>query len=89
MRKLIIAYLKRHDFEIADEAGNGEEAVAKYAECHPDIVTLDITMPYMDGLEALKQIKKLDKDAKVVMMSSMGQNLWLWRLSKAVQSTLS
>ena len=75
MRTLIITYLKRHDFTIAGQAENGESAVAQYIELRPDIVTLDITMPIMDGLEALKQIIKIDKSAKVIMVSSMGQEI--------------
>ena len=75
MRKLIITYLERHDFTIAGQAENGESAVAQYIELRPDIVTLDITMPIMDGLEALKQIIKIDKSAKVIMVSSMGQEI--------------
>jgi two-component system chemotaxis response regulator CheY len=75
MRKLIITYLERHDFTIAGQAENGESAVAQYIELRPDIVTLDITMPIMDGLEALKQIIKIDKSAMVIMVSSMGQEI--------------
>ena len=75
MRTLIITYLKRHDFTIAGQAENGESAVAQYIELRPDIVTLDITMPIMDGLEALKQIIKIDKSAMVIMVSSMGQEI--------------
>ncbi|NLL77479.1 MAG: response regulator [Clostridiales bacterium] len=55
------------------EAQNGIEAVSKYMEIKPDVVTMDITMPDMTGLEALKLIRKADPKAKVVMVSAMGQ----------------
>lgn len=56
-----------------DEASNGAEALAKYKQQKPDAVLLDITMPDMDGLAALKQIMSLDPDARVAMVSAMGQ----------------
>jgi len=55
------------------EAENGLEAVDKYKQFHPDLVTLDITMPVMEGLEALRQIRKYDPFAVVIMCSAMGQ----------------
>lgn len=55
------------------EAENGVQAVKKYQEVHPDGVLLDITMPEMDGLTALKEIKKLDPNARVAMVTAMGQ----------------
>ena len=73
MRLSLKSMLERHGFEIVGEAENGEEAIEKYKLLKPDIVTLDITMPVMDGLEALKQIKNFDQNAKVIMISSMGQ----------------
>jgi len=65
--------LSKEGFEDILEAENGEEAVQKYKEEDPDLVTLDITMPQMDGLEALKKIKKYDSEANVIMCSAMGQ----------------
>ena len=73
MRKLIISYLLRNGFTVAGEAENGEVAIEQYKALRPDIVTMDITMPKMDGLSALKGIMAFDSKAKVVMMSSMGQ----------------
>ncbi|MTI85590.1 MAG: response regulator [Firmicutes bacterium] len=64
--------LKKLGHEIV-EAENGQEAVEKYQENNPDLVTMDITMPEMDGLEAVKEIKKIDPKAKIVMVSAMGQ----------------
>ncbi|MCG3420313.1 response regulator [Oceanobacillus sp. GSFE11] len=59
--------------EVVGEAENGQVAVDMYQEVKPDLVTMDITMPEMNGVEALKEIKKLDADAKVIMCSAMGQ----------------
>ncbi len=73
MRTTIRMILERRGFEIVGEAENGEAAIIKYQECKPDIVTMDITMPKMTGIEALKVIRKLDPKAKVVMVSAMGQ----------------
>ena len=58
---------------IIEEAENGAEAVRLYAEHRPDAVLLDITMPEMDGLTALKEIRKIDPDARVAMVTAMGQ----------------
>ena len=58
---------------MAGEAENGVKAVEKYKELSPDLVLMDITMPEMDGIQALKEIKKLDGNAKVIMCSAMGQ----------------
>ena len=74
MRTMIKNLLKNStEFEIIGEAENGLEAIQKFKELQPDIVTLDITMPEMDGLEALKEIIKIDANAKVVICSAMGQ----------------
>ena len=64
------------------------EAIQKYKELQPDIVTLDITMPEMDGLEALKEIMKIDSSAKVVICSAMGQQGMVLDAIKAGQKTL-
>lgn len=73
MRMSIRNMLQNYDFEIVGEAENGLMAVEKYKELQPDIVTLDITMPEMDGLQALREIKKIDPAASVVMVSALGQ----------------
>ena len=65
--------LVKNGFEIAGEAVNGADALNKYKELKPDLVTLDITMPEVDGLQALKNIRAFDGGAKVVMCSAMGQ----------------
>ncbi|HWQ50707.1 MAG TPA: response regulator [Terriglobales bacterium] len=73
MRMSIKKVLERHGFEVVGEAENGIEGVAKYLELKPDLVTMDITMPEMTGIEALKNICQQDPNAKVVMVSAMGQ----------------
>lgn len=73
MRFSLRTMLERNGYEIVAEAENGEIAIEKYKVYKPDIVTLDITMPVLDGLGALKQIKAFDKNAKIIMISAMGQ----------------
>ena len=73
MRLALKTMLEKNGFEIAGEAANGAEAIKKYAACAPDVVTMDITMPEMTGLEALKVILRQDPKAKVIMISAMGQ----------------
>ncbi|MGI6050075.1 MAG: response regulator [Acetivibrionales bacterium] len=73
MRLKISKVLKDHGFEIAGEAADGKEGVKKYIELRPDMVTMDITMPEMSGIEALKAIREFDNQAKVLMISAMGQ----------------
>ncbi|RYM07173.1 response regulator [Sporolactobacillus sp. THM7-7] len=73
MRMMLKDILTKNGYEVVGEGANGQEAVAKYDELKPDLVTLDITMPEMDGIEALKKIKALDPECKVIMCSAMGQ----------------
>ena len=73
MRMMIKDILTKNGYNIAGEAENGAKAVEKYAELKPDLVLMDITMPEMDGLEALKKIKASDPNASVIMCSAMGQ----------------
>ena len=72
-RKILRNILEDYGHEVLGEAINGEEAVVKYKELQPDITTMDITMPVMDGLQALKEIMDTDKNAKVVMVTAAGQ----------------
>ena len=73
MRMMIKDILTKNGFNVAGEAENGVMAVDKYKELSPDLVLMDITMPEMDGIQALKKIKEYDSNAKVVMCSAMGQ----------------
>lgn len=65
--------LEKAGFRVVGEASNGEEAVELYQEKRPDVVLMDITMPKMDGLAALKKILKFDPEAKIIMCSALGQ----------------
>ena len=73
MRKRIRNILVKEGYEVVAESSNGREAVENYQEFKPELVTMDITMPEMDGIAALKEIRALDPDAKVVMCTAMGQ----------------
>ena len=73
MRMMIKDIMTKNGYEVVGEAANGAEAVVKYKELQPDVVTMDITMPEVDGIQALRQIKSMDSNAKVLMCSAMGQ----------------
>ena len=73
MRMMIKDILGKNGYTVAGEAENGQKAVEKYTELKPDLVLMDITMPEMDGIQALKEIRKIDGSAKVIMCSAMGQ----------------
>jgi len=73
MRRMLEDILTKHDFEIIGEAETGTEAVEKYKQLKPDLVTMDIIMPDMSGIDAVKEIVKLDPEARILMVSAMGQ----------------
>ena len=73
IRVMLKNILAEAGYEVVGEAANGVEAVSKYKELHPDLVTMDITMPEMDGINALRNIRTDDPNARVVMCSAMGQ----------------
>jgi len=77
MRATIKRMLDSHEYEVVAEAPDGSEAVKLYKQYLPDITTMDITMPNMTGIEALKAIKLYDANAKIVMVTSMGQESFI------------
>lgn len=83
MRSIITNILKSYNITDVEHASNGLEAIEKYKNNKYDFVTMDITMDKMDGIEALKEIKKIDPKAKVVMVSAMGQKAYILEAIKA------
>ena len=73
MRMMVKDILSKNGYEVVGEAENGLKALEKWTELKPDLTTMDITMPEMDGITAVKEIKKLDPSAKVIMCSAMGR----------------
>jgi len=73
MRMMIKNILLKNGYEVAGEAENGRIAVDLYKESKPDLVTMDITMPEMEGIEAVKEIRAVDPSASIIMCSAMGQ----------------
>jgi len=73
MRMMIKEVLTKNGFEVVGEAENGAVAVEKYNELKPDLVIMDITMPELNGIDALKKIKSQHADAQIIMCSAMGQ----------------
>jgi two-component system chemotaxis response regulator CheY len=73
MRMMIKGILAKSGFDVVGEAQNGVEAVEKYVELRPDLVTMDVVMPEMDGIAAVKEILAHDPSARIVMCTSMGQ----------------
>ncbi len=73
MRMTLRNVLEKNGFEVAGEAEDGQQAVDKYEAIKPDLVTMDITMPNMDGITAIKTIMQRDPNAKIVVVSAMGQ----------------
>lgn len=82
-RKMLRNILESNGHEVAGEAVNGEEGVRMYQELQPDAVTLDITMPEMDGISCLKKIKEQDAKARVIMITAAGQSSKLMEALKS------
>lgn len=73
MRMMIKDILQKGGYEVVGEAEDGKRAIEKFRELRPDLVTMDITMPDMDGITAVKEIRKVDDNAVIIMCSAMGQ----------------
>ncbi len=73
MRNMIKEVFSGNEFEVVGEASNGVEAVEQYKKLKPDITTMDIVMPLKSGIEAVREIIKFDKNAKIIMCSALGQ----------------
>lgn len=73
VRKTLASILTEAGFEVIGEAANGSDAVEQYTKLRPDVVTMDIVMPRMSGIEATRKIMKTNPEARVVMISAMGQ----------------
>ncbi|HHU82674.1 MAG: response regulator [Clostridia bacterium] len=73
MRMMIKDILQKGGYQVVGEAEDGKRAIEKYKELRPDLVTMDITMPDMDGITAVKEIRKVDENAVIIMCSAMGQ----------------
>ena len=83
VRMMLKDILTKGGHQIIGEAANGIDAIKQYTKLKPDLVTMDITMPEMEGIDALKIIKQNDPEAKVIMCSAIGQQLMV---EQAIQS---
>lgn len=77
MRFSLRTMLEKNGFEVAGEAGNGLQAIEMYQKLKPDIVTMDITMPEMTGIDAVKAIRSVDPTAKIIMITALGQEPYI------------
>lgn len=73
MRMMIREILTKNGYEVVGEAENGARAIEKYRELLPDLIVMDITMPEVNGIEAVREIRKINPEAKIIMCSAMGQ----------------
>lgn len=83
MRRTLIKILNDHGFEVCAEAKSGLEVLPFYSKTKPDLVTMDINMPFMDGIEALKTLKQEFPDCKVIIISSLGQEHLVYEAVKS------
>lgn len=78
MRLSLRRILEKMGYQVVAEAANGLEAIAKYRLYRPDVVTMDITMPEMNGIDAVKELKKIDPQAKIIVISAMGHTAYVY-----------
>ena len=83
IRMMLKRILQNNGYDVVAEAGNGKEAVEKYMELKPDLVTMDMTMPDKDGIETLEEILHFDQNAKVMIVSAIDQQESLLRAIKS------
>ena len=83
MRMTLKNVIEKNGYTVVGEAGDGEQAVAMYKELQPDLVTMDITMPKMDGITAIKEIMKVDPKAKIIVCSAMRQKPMVIEIGRA------
>ncbi|MEG0371061.1 MAG: response regulator [Clostridium sp.] len=83
MRMMLKDILTKNGYEVIGEAPNGLKAIELYKVDRPDVVTMDITMPEMDGIQALKEIKAIDPGATIIMCSAMGQQAMVMEAIKS------
>ena len=83
MRTMLKEILTKNGYEVVGEAANGQEAIIQYKKLKPDIVTMDITMPDMNGIDATRAIRAYDSHAKIIMCSAMGQQAMVMDAIKA------
>lgn len=83
MRMMISQIVKEDGYEVIGEAQTGKEAVERYRELHPDAVTMDIVMPELTGIEAVRAISEFDADARILMVSAVGQERLVGEALKA------
>ena len=89
MRMMIRDILTKNGYEVVGEAENGGRAIEKYKELLPDLVIMDITMPEVNGIEAVREIRKINPDSQVIMCSAMGQQAMVIESIQAGQEILS
>lgn len=82
-RKILRKILEDNGYTVVGEAANGEEGVAQFQKLNPDLTTMDITMPVLDGIEAMRRIKDSEPNAKVIMISAAGQKHKVMEAMKA------
>lgn len=83
MREMIREIIEPDGFEVVGEASDGVEAVARYRDLHPDLVTMDIVMPKLSGIDAVREIREVDPGARIVMCSALGQEALVMEALKA------